>query len=474
METEGREIQVKGFFEKHNIWSKLLSVVIAIAMWGFVVNEEESLERTVKYTVPITLTGETQLLEEQGLAVIAGQDAKVTLTVTGTNPNIIKLTDKDFAVTVDVSQLTEAKTYQNLPYNITQPSTSPSLKIKNTRPNTVALTLDTMTEAEIPVHAVCEEEAPDGYLYTTPVTSRDTITVKGPATMLAQIEEAYIAVPTDKRTDMIRESCSFVLRDADGNAVDTTYLSWDVDSVTVTVNTYVRKTVPLKITLLPSAEITSDMANVTIDPENVEIYGTENALKSVYSLSLGTLDLHHTQTGSRIKRKINLPAGVRLVSGQSTDAEITLQIDGVATQTLEISKITLVDLNSNEEKPSVTLETDTVQVTVRGKSSRLNALSVGDVQVSAQFDSHALGNGVHTVPVAVSVKTSEITIVEYTQNVTILVSDGTEITPPDDNTTTTVTPEPETPEEPETPDTEPTEPEPENPTTEGTEEGEQT
>ncbi len=425
METEGREVEVKHFFQRHDIWSKMLSVMIAIALWGFVVNEEDSLERTVRYTIPVTLSGQQQLLQEHSMAVIAGQDSKVVLTVTGTNPNIIKLTADDFTVTVDVSDLTEAKTYSNVPYQVSLPATSPSLQLKSSQPSNVTLTTDVMTTKEVPVQAVCAESAPEGYLYATPSVSKDTLEVYGPESVLQTIEDAYVSVPMNNATTDVSEDCVFELQDAEGKPVDTTYLQTEETSVQANVNVYKIATVPLKVTLKPSAQITEDMATVTIDPVSVQVYGKKSVIDNLESIAVGALDLGSEQTGAQITKPILLPSGVYLMSGQPSQAKITLQIDGIATRTVNISNITLVDINANETKPDIALGTQSVQVTLRGKTSSLNALSVDDILVSAQFDSSVLGAGTHDVALSVSVKTSEVTIVEHTKVAQVIISDGT-------------------------------------------------
>ncbi len=433
METEGREVEVKNFFQRHDIWSKMLSVMIAIALWGFVVNEEDSLERTVRYTIPITLVGEQQLLQEHSMAVIAGQDSKVVLTVTGTNPNIIKLTADDFTVTVDVSDLTEAKTYSNVPYQVSLPATSPSLQLKSAQPTNVTLTTDLMTSKQVSVQAVCGESAPEGYLYAAPSVSKDTLEVSGPESVLETIVNAYVLVPMNGATTDVSEACSFELQDAEGEPVDTSYLELEEASVQVNVDVYKIATVPLKVTLKPSAEITEDMATVTIDPVSVQVYGKKSVIDNLQSIAVGALDLGSEQTGAQLTKPILLPSGVNLISGQPSQAKITLQIDGIATRTVNISNITLVDINANETKPDIALGTQSVQVTLRGKTSSLNALSVDDILVSAQLDSSVLGVGTHDVALSVSVKTSEVTIVEHTELAKVIISDG--VTPIDTGST---------------------------------------
>lgn len=423
---------MKDFLKKHDIWTRLLALALAVCLWAFVMSTEK-LERTIVVNVPLTLTGEQALLSEHGLAVVGGQDVKIALTVKGITPGIFTVNATNFKAEVDVSALAEAKTYQDITFNVSTIKATPSLEIKTIKPSSISLTVDKMIEQEVKVAALLQGNAPTGYLYGAPTTDLETVWVKGPQNKLNTIASAQVVIPTNDMKESSTLEADYTLYDHKGAALDITYLEMEKTKVQVHVPVYQIKTLPLHMNLRGSGSITEDMASVTITPSTVEVYGESGALADLNMISLGTLDLRQTQTDEEITRDIKLPAGVRLMQNQPGIARITLQIDGVETRSMVIPEINLIDTNTSPNKPKVTLQTDSVDVTLRGKSSAFDALNTSIINVSAQLDSSTLPPGANRIPVAVTLPTSAITVIDYTETVTVFIGEESAIEEPTDS-----------------------------------------
>lgn len=415
---------MKEFFKRHNIVTKLLSLILAIVLWLFVMSTE-SLDREITFSVPLMLEGTQTLQEEHQLAVIDGQDAQVTVRISGKTPGIFLVNRANITASVDVSTLDEAKTYEDLPVSIALPQSNASLKVKNLKPEVVSLTLDEITSIRVPVHTAFDGAAQENYLLETAGTNISSVNVSGPQSILNTIASAFVTIPVANLTETQAIESNFVLVNSEGQPVDTRYLTYMDTPVQVTVEVYKVANVPLTVELRESREITQDMVSTEIAPKTIQVYGEPSQIDALQSISLGTIDLATAQNEHKIPRQIRLPSGVTLMNGEPTTAWITTYIDGMELRNLTLDEVNMIDTNTSPNKPDVTLRTTSIDVTLRGKSSALSSLNIDSINVSVQFDSSQLSEGAHRVPVAVTLPTSAITVIDYTETVTIVIGSDT-------------------------------------------------
>lgn len=415
---------MKEFFKRHNILTKLLSLILAIVLWLFVMSTE-SLDREITFSVPLMLEGTQTLQQEHQLAVIDGQDAQVTVRISGKTPGIFLVNRANITASVDVSTLDEAKTYEDLPISIALPQSNASLKVKNLKPEAVSLTLDEITSMRVPVHTAFDGAAQENYFLEVAGTNISSVNVSGPQSILNTIESAFVTIPIANLTETQAIESNFVLVDSEGQPVDARYLTYMDTPIQVTVEVYKVANVPLMVELRESGEVTQDMVSTEIDPKTIQVYGTPSRIDAMQSISLGIIDLATAQNEHKIPRQIRLPSGVTLMNGEPTTAWITTYIDGMELRNLTLDEVNMIDTNTSPNKPEVTLRTTSIDVTLRGKSSALSSLNMDSINVSVQFDSSQLSEGAHRVPVAVTLPTSAITVIDYTETVTIVIGTDT-------------------------------------------------
>ena len=169
--------------------------------------------------------------------------------------------------------------------------------------------------------------------------------------------------------------------------------------------------VPLEVTLLPTAELSRDMVSVKIEPENVRVYGAKSDVDGLTAISLGSIDLNQVRDdGQQFTLTVKLPVGVKLMEGEPASARVTLTMDENVTRTVEVTNIELHDTNSAEEPPKVTLNTSSLSVEIQGKAHLVAGITASDLDVKAEFDSAALCEGSHVVPVKITVNQGGITV----------------------------------------------------------------
>lgn len=93
----------------------------------------------------------------------------------------------------------------------------------------------------------------------------------------------------------LTDNYSYKLVDDNGKQVDTTNISRDIASITVTLPVKEIKSVPLEVTVSP--EDAAAAISTTISPKSVEIIGDPSAVDAVSSIKLGAINATTAENG---------------------------------------------------------------------------------------------------------------------------------------------------------------------------------
>ena len=96
---------------KTQIISILIALLAAFALWIYVVtvvNPEDTVEIR---DIPVNFVGQDVIRDDYGLIIASGQDATVTLKLTGRRSELNQLSVANIGITVDMSTVRRAKAY---------------------------------------------------------------------------------------------------------------------------------------------------------------------------------------------------------------------------------------------------------------------------------------------------------------------------------------------------------------------------
>ena len=136
------------------------------------------------------------------------------------------------------------------------------------------------------------------------------------------------------------------------------------------------KKVPLQVTFSPEDAGTDVTA--TISPKEVEIIGDPATVKDIDSITLGAINVNTAENGDTYDFDISVPTGVSLNAGQPTTATVTVSINDAATKKFTITDISLDDIKK-DDTAEVTLETESLEVTLSGSQKLLDSIDADDI-----------------------------------------------------------------------------------------------
>lgn len=406
---------MKNWFEKHDIFTKLLSVLAAIVLWGYFMGIQNP-TRTLEYkNIAVQLSGVDELYNSYNLKIISGADETVDVRVSGSSSRLATLTASQIKVRADVSEsITTPGTYE-IAYHVILPESG--MTCVGRSPETISVTVDRVETKTVPVSVNLSNDAADGYVFEEPTLSVKSVEISGPETELDKVTSAVIDIDTSNLKDTLTDNYTYSLVDEDGDAVDTTNISRSVASVSVTIPVKQVKSVPLEVTISPE-DAEADISTA-ISPKSVEIIGDPSTVSGIDSIVLGAVNANTAEDGDTFDFDISVPTGVKLNDGQPTTATVTVSVASDVRETFEITDISLNDINK-DETAEVTLETDSLQVTLSGTRKQLDGVDASDISAVAEIASADLSDGQHTI--GATIRSPDNTTVIGTYSVTVRIT----------------------------------------------------
>ena len=420
---------MKQFIKKHDVWLRLLSLVLAFFLWVIVRDVANPDRSTTIRDVAVTITGEEELQSNYNLSVIEYTSA-VDVPVRGPNNEITNSSlRRRITATVDVSGITDGAGEYTLPVRISTGSSDIEASSVTAR-----VLVDEVTSESVPVRVEAVGTPADGYRAGTPEpTTTKEITIEGPASELAEVAYAYGTVDVSGRNSTFTSECQISLYNDAGEPITGTHVTSQTDTVTVRMPIYPVESIPLAVTLTDGDTLTTDQVDVRIDPQNISLLGDQNTLAGITEINLGTIDLDTVRTGVPIEMEIPLPDGVRLDAGQPSTAQVTISVreeESVSTRSVQVTNFVPTDTAQGETPYTVSILTGSVEIELRGSESALAQVDVDSLSIGLTYDSVSLGTGTHTVRgvVAATGLPSGVTLVEQDVEVLIEIT-GSEETP---------------------------------------------
>ncbi|MBR6951497.1 MAG: hypothetical protein IKH56_07180 [Oscillospiraceae bacterium] len=361
----------------------ILSLLISFFLW-YTISINEKQERTVDVSgIEIRYTGE-DVLEENDLVVTNRSVDKLNLKLSGKQLTVAKLNKDDITVTVDMSKIRTAGTHF-LEYAIDygEGTKAADVKLVSASVNYATVTVKKMVKTEIPVRGMFDGQIAEGYMGGSIEFTPGTIEISGPEDEIAGISYAWVTLGGDSITQTLSSTQPFVLMDEANNEVTAENIKTSVDQITVVQEVLMVKEVPLMVNLINGAGADETNTVVEITPSALTLSGDPSIIESLNKIVLGTVDLTSFQTTYSETRTIVLPDNVSNKTGITT-ADVSVRVVGLDVTKLSVSNIEVINQPAGFD---IELITQTVDITLRGRSDEISEVQAENVRIVADLSS---------------------------------------------------------------------------------------
>lgn len=358
----------------------LLSLVIALGIWLYVVTVVSPESETTIHGIPVLLDGES-LLAERDLIIVSDKNFTVDLKLFGNRVDLNKLSASNITLLADLSQITEPGEH-NIRYSIFYPNVveSGNIDALEKNPQHITLTVAERGWKDVPVKIKYNGSVPEDYVADrqNPQFDHDMITVSGPKEMLDAVDHASIAVDLDGKVSTIVGNFRPTLCDANGEPLtDVGRLTVNVNEIRATIKIQKIKQIPLVVEVIPGGGLTERDITLTQSLQSIVVSGSDAVLEKLDQIVVGHIDLADLMESTELAFAITMPAGVSNVTGV-TNLNVAVEF-----APLEIRTFTLTHANIRVENVpgnrGVKLVSQELKVQIRGSAEALADLDLEDI-----------------------------------------------------------------------------------------------
>jgi YbbR domain-containing protein len=335
---------------RRNLGVKLLSFLVAILFWLFVMNQgtSDKIIPDQTLTVPLVVSNLPSNM------VVMSQLPLVSVRFQGINPSA---NIKDIYAQIDLTGGTAGERNYAIKVN-----TPPGTNVVDVQPASIKLSLDSVQEKTVLVQASILGKPADGYQLGTPIMKPSAVNVRGPSSIVTVMDKVTAEVSLAGANDAVEVSRPISFRDKEGKPIFGPNPSVDIltaypSSVDVIVPVIPigqsSKMIPIKVATTGTMPQGKVLRSLLPSPASVQVSGTPQALKGFDSLNLGPVDLSTLTEDKTIQislDKVNLPSGVAFLDGttlsviaQVGSGPIQKTITGVPVQIRNVDKTLDVD-----------------------------------------------------------------------------------------------------------------------------------
>lgn len=367
-----------------NVVRFLLSLAIATALWGWV----------IQMTDPII----TRNYREMDIAVNLNDDSLIMVTtlptavveVQGPESEFSELNRADLSVVLDTSSVTGAGEYR-LPVIVESPDTSAEITVD---PSHVQVQIDEQVAEVMPLEVQNTTAEDDPRIVSEIIPEVSQVTVSGPSSAVNRVEEVVLPVTLDNRNSTFTEVFTPYAIDANGQRVS------EVEVLPAQIST--------RVVIESRGKVVSVIPTVTgvpaegfsvqqraVFPDTVVVDGPPEALDSLLFVNTEPVDI--TEATSSISEFVglaDLPPGVTVVDPPDGRVEVRVALDDASSTSQSLSALPILPVNVPGNF-TATVNPRTITITVDGPSSILSEMESSDVRVVV--DVGGLEAGTHEV-----------------------------------------------------------------------------
>ena len=370
---------------------KLSALLLATVLYTGLVFSGSFTDATIQVRVE-------QLNVSRDAFVLSAEPGVVEVRYRVSNDLAAGVTADDFAVRVDVSayDLDRAPEPQQLPLEAR--SLKEGIEILSVVPESVRVELDRVEVRSVPVE-VDRGAIPEGLEIDEPVLSHETVEVRGPASVVRQVDRAVAFVDIPASGINVNEPVPLTLVDIAGQPVGTGQLEVDPEVVSVQIEVRAVET-ETTVAVRPNIEAGTPapgfaLEAVRVEPVEVTIIGLPEVLAEITSVTTAPISIEGLSADETFEVELQLPDDISLADGEPSTVTVTATIGPSVSSRTFVVGVVCTGSGDNACLPRL----DEVAITVSGAGEALSALTAADV--TPTVDASGLDPGNHDLTPAV-------------------------------------------------------------------------
>jgi len=257
---------------KDRLLIQIFCVIAALVTWLYVIDQMNPVTEKEIDSVPVIIQN-TEKLEIAGLVVADVDTDEISLVVEGFRNDIINLEINDINVYVDVNGYNEG--LSKIPVEIQLPD---EYKLIDYSPKQVLCELEAVVNKSIDLTIEIDGIQISGYYVDEPVSSVNSVIVRGPRSVLNSAEKAVALFNINGASESLNKKIPIDVYSDQGLELD---LEITPDIADIKVPVYPMKRVNIEVPITGLVMDGYDVKEIKVEPETVLVAGESNVINSM-------------------------------------------------------------------------------------------------------------------------------------------------------------------------------------------------
>ena len=347
----------------NNIGLKIISFLIAFAIWLVVVNIDDPVISYTYSGIPVDIVNGESLARQGMVYEIIDNTDVVSVTITGKRTVVESIGKENIKAIADVENITSMDKVEIQVFSNKNNDLLDSLKADI---SFVELNIENLKEVHMPITVAVNGDPQEGFVVGDISTNQNTVKVSGPESIVSTIAKAEAEVNVSGRVSDITTTSDIKLYDGDGNLIDMTNITTNIKSISISASVLSTKAVEVIYShsgtpatgYVVSGELTSDRMAVNI-------CGRQSVLDGVDSIVVPASDIDVEDAEENVEIKIDLakylPDGVSFADSSFDGmANVTVTIEPTVQRTfsVDVADISIVNIPSGYKASIAIAPTD--------------------------------------------------------------------------------------------------------------------
>ena len=403
----------------NSLFLKILSVLIAIGLWLFVLYTVKPTTQKVYKDIEITFKGE-YVLDDENLAIVKDTPLKATVELKGARTDIARISNDNIVVSMNVDSIKKSGSY-TLDYSVKVTGVSNNaITILSTTPSAGEIVVEPKKEKTVPLSVKVSGTLPNNDEVLDPELLMDTVVVSGPKSRINHISKAIAYLDQTHVSDGETHDLPYSLYDKDGNQIEQTgSIHTGFDLAKVTCHILHKRDVDIYPIVKGTTAGDTAIDTITTSPKTVTVIGSKDQVASLNHIETTPINVagqSSEKTYSDIT--LSLPDGISFYP--KTNDKLTKHTVNVTIKTAERTSkeipITYLEAKNPADQSKFTFEKSDLTATVSGTEKNIQ-----NADIRAIVNIEGLAPGQHVVPVELTTSGPYLTISgTYTATITVL------------------------------------------------------
>lgn len=370
----------------NNLGLKLLSLVLAVLLWNYVISSNTSITRSkTVYNLTGYISGQSALADQK--LALAEYPSKalsgISVLVEAPQADYSKVSAENVLVTLDLSNVRTAGTQE-----VALRATTSYGRVRSITPRTITLTFEALDSRNVAVNPRIAE-AQEGYWYNVSRSNPSTLVVSGAASVVQSIATARVTADVSGMDSSTVAVFPYALLDASGEEISQTMLNCSTSSVSVSLDIYPCRDLPVSTD--PANVVTGQPAegyvlqSITIQPESVQVAADRDLLDSLSELMIEPVSIEGASQSFSARATISQLSDFKNISSEQVYVNVNIAEETVS------SYIDNVKVLFSGKADNLVARYDPLSIYVTGPRSEVEALQQAGITVTVDLTGYEEG-----------------------------------------------------------------------------------